>query len=65
MSSNTTLNPCPFCGGPADSETTVTEVTIFCENCPAKMVRPLSYGESDDDAIEILSESWNHRTCDE
>lgn len=51
------LLPCPFCGGEPIYETTVTERSIHCKRCSAKIVR---------DVTAVLPEHvWNSRKADE
>lgn len=48
------LLPCPFCGGKAEEELTVTEYAITCASCPARMVV--------DAAKELIAvDQWNRR----
>ncbi|MBE9515936.1 MAG: Lar family restriction alleviation protein [Proteobacteria bacterium] len=36
--SEETLKPCPFCGGEAESETTICDDLVRCKSCGASIV---------------------------
>jgi transcription elongation factor Elf1 len=48
-----TLLACPFCGSPAEHESTVTQETVRCTLCPATM----SY----DGSGAVVKAMWNGR----
>jgi len=50
------LKKCPFCGSEVEHESTITEETIRCTLCPAKM----NHGGS----AKALQEMWNYRKED-
>jgi hypothetical protein len=57
------LLPCPFCGNPdIEGENTVTEYTIFCWRCLAKMSKKHKGKESDNLAIKAVITCWNTRS---
>ena len=48
-----TLLACPFCGSPAEQESTVTQETVRCTLCPATM--------SHDGSGAAVKAMWNSR----
>jgi len=48
------LKPCPFCGGDAETETTVLHFTVRCIYCPAEI-------QSDSKFKEFTINNWNKR----
>lgn len=55
------LEPCPFCGGVALLENTITQASIMCCNCPAVMRRDHTTRIFDDGTYTV-TEAWNRRT---
>ena len=57
-----TLETCPFCGGFANSERTVTDASVWCVECKAKVVRLHYLGSTaDGDALPRAIAAWNRR----
>ena len=54
------LLPCPFCGGEALLENTITQASIMCCNCPAVMRRNHTI-RSVDDGMYRVKAAWNTR----
>lgn len=65
------LNPCPFCGGPADldchrSFRSITDgriekaIAVYCTDCSADI--SVCYSDVPDIQPEQLIEMWNRRT---
>lgn len=58
------LKNCPFCGGPASIENTVTEMTVRCDNiyCRAGiLVKKMIVRCSDKHWNRKLARRWNRR----
>lgn len=55
------LRPCPFCGGKAEVEETVTEVTVECHTCFAAIVAAAVNSPTN---ITAVVNMWNIRTSD-
>lgn len=56
------IKPCPFCGGPANWERTITDASVWCARCRAKVVRDHYLGSSADwDATPRAIAAWNRR----
>ena len=53
MSPSTSLLACPFCGNPAEHESTATQETIRCTLCPAAM-----HYDGSGEAVKAM---WNAR----
>ncbi len=54
------LLPCPFCGGEALLENTITQASIMCCNCPAVMRRDHTTRSFDDGTHRAIA-AWNTR----
>lgn len=60
---NEELKPCPFCGGEALLENTITQASIMCCDCPAVMRRGHTTRSFDDGTQRAIT-AWNTRTTD-
>jgi hypothetical protein len=56
------LLPCPFCGGPAQTERTITDASVRCIVCSAKIVWLHYVGVTVEwDAMPRVIAAWNRR----
>jgi hypothetical protein len=62
MSNDVKLEPCPFCGGEALLENTITQASIMCCDCPCIMRRDHTTRTFDDGTHRVIA-AWNTRTA--
>src|SRR6185312_11701621 len=53
---------CPFCGNPSPrTEITITDTSIRCGTCSAKMVQEIPQYATGEECLNVLIELWNSR----